>query len=389
MKAVIKHLIKIILIFVMIMCWGIAISYCDKVKSSDIITTIYLRDSGNNKLDFEDIKENITESFVSWKEKNNEMVSVSELNKTNNVTVLSIYGDSSLLIDGPVLFRDDIEGCLIDENTAFKLFGSTNVIGKTIEYGERNLIIRGFHKGERNLLVVESLLAERNEDDYFDGISMVKDKNTTSFIKNNGYENFAVDNSLYYSISKIIVSIFPLIILLFIIISIIKEVRSIKGKPVITILLIMLTLIISAIFFKVTRIKISIPVELLPNQWSDFDFWSEFYKKYLEKFKYIFYMKKYAFDRIYINNIIIELAYAISASTLFLLIKKYIKIIAEKNLFSVILMLLIFSFLTIVIVNNNYNASINTLKLWSVIPYYLISKFLIENISICFKRNLE
>ena len=122
MKAVIKHLIKIILIFAMIMCWGIAISYCDKVKSSDIITTIYLRDSGNSKLDFEDIKENITESFVSWKEKNNEMVSVSELNKTNNVTVLSIYGDSSLLIDGPVLFRDDIEGCLIDENTAFLKF---------------------------------------------------------------------------------------------------------------------------------------------------------------------------------------------------------------------------------------------------------------------------
>ena len=130
-----------------------------------------------------------------------------------------------------------------------------------------------------------------------------------NFIKNNGYENTAVSNSVYYSISKTIIGIFALVILFSIFVLIIKEMKNFKDKPIIKILYGFLAIILSKVFLIITKMKLSIPVELLPNQWSDFDFWREFYKEYREKFRYIFYMKKYTFDRVYIDNIIGAVSY--------------------------------------------------------------------------------
>lgn len=385
MNTLLKRIIKISLVFIMIMCLAVAISYNDKIKTGTNVLNVYLQDSNNN-LDFQNIKEEVTTSFVAWKEKENEVVVNSELNKIYNVKIFSIYGDSSLLIKGPILFQDDIEGCLIDEDTAYKLFGSSEVVGKKIEYGERNLVVRGIHKGEKNLVVMESLLSERKEKNYFHGISMINNKKTMNFIKNNGYENTAVSNSVYYSISKTIIGIFALVILFSIFVLIIKEMKNFKDKPIIKILYGFLAIILSKVFLIITKMKLSIPVELLPNQWSDFDFWSEFYKEYSEKFRYIVYMKKYTFDRVYIDNIIGVLLFITIALVLFLIIRKYIKIDTVKKVFIATIILLVFAFLSIIIVSNKYYININNLMLWFIIPYYLFSKYLIKRISLYMKK---
>lgn len=389
MKTVLKRIIKIGLAFIMIMCLSIAISYNLKVKSDVDVLNIYLSDE-NKKLDFENIEEEVTDSFVAWKEKDNEVISNNDLNRiVYNAKTLNLYGDSALLIKGPILLKDDIEGCLIDEDTAYDLFGSTEVVGKDIEYGKRKLIVRGIHKGEKNLVVMQSLMSDRNEENYFDGISMINNRKAVTFAKNNGYENTSISNSVYYSISNAIVSIFSLVIFFLTLIMIIKEMITFKEKPIIKILYVVFALIFLKLFLIISKVKVGIPVDLLPNQWSDFDYWSEFYKQYSEKFRYIIYMKKYTFDRVYIDNIIGATFFIIITLILFFIIRRYFKIDTWKKVLVATMILLVFSFLNIVIVSNKYNVNVNNLALWFIVPYYLFSNYIIKNISYSINKFIE
>ena len=43
---------------------------------------------------------------------------------------------------------------------------------------------------------------------------------------------------------------------------------------------------------------------MIPNKWSDFDFWSKMAKEYKEKFEYVLYMKKYGVDIYNIENLL-------------------------------------------------------------------------------------
>ncbi|MFR5403889.1 MAG: hypothetical protein ACLTGX_12430 [Clostridium sp.] len=73
------------------------------------------------------------------------------------------------------------------------------------------------------------------------------------------------------------------------------------------------------IFFKVTNIKISIPLDMIPNKWSDFDFWSKMGKEYKEKIEYVLYMKKYGVDIYNIENLLKSALYSIFTIILFVI----------------------------------------------------------------------
>lgn len=295
----------------------------------------------------------------------------------NKIIVYRNYGDSTIyeidLFTNKLVSKYSVEGEYIED----------------IEYGKRKLTVRGIHKGEKNLVVMQSLMSDRNEENYFDGISMINNRKAVTFAKNNGYENTSISNSVYYSISNAIVSIFSLVIFFLTLIMIIKEMITFKEKPIIKILYVVFALIFLKLFLIISKVKVGIPVELLPNQWSDFDYWSEFYKQYSEKFRYIIYMKKYTFDRVYIDNIIGATFFIIITLILFIIIRRYFKIDTWKKVLVATMILLVFSFLNIVIVSNKYNVNVNNLELWFIVPYYLFSNYIIKNISYSINKFIE
>lgn len=71
------------------------------------------------------------------------------------ITAVEILGDSTLLFPfGYPLEAGDLRGCLLGEESAWELFGGSEVIGEEIVYEGRTYEIRGILP-ERNILVIE------------------------------------------------------------------------------------------------------------------------------------------------------------------------------------------------------------------------------------------
>lgn len=70
-------------------------------------------------------------------------------------TVVEIMGDSTLLFPfGYPLEAGDLKGCLLGEDSAWELFGGTEVIGEEIVYAGKTYVIRGILQ-KRDILVIE------------------------------------------------------------------------------------------------------------------------------------------------------------------------------------------------------------------------------------------
>lgn len=165
----------------------------------------------------------------------------------------------------PVLFEDDIKGCLIDEETAYKLFGSNDVIGNTIIYDNREFIIRGIHRAMEDTIIMQ---AESDSKDKIQGllIDISNDgiENIKLISERYGVKEYGVNSTVYYNLGKMCTSLLPLIILLIIVCSALKKAIEIKDRPILFILSIMMIILWIAIFFSITRYKISIPIDILP-----------------------------------------------------------------------------------------------------------------------------
>ena len=219
-----KHIIRIILIFALIMCWGISLGYANNIESKDKIINFYFENDNYTVGLLESIGESKKElSFVGWREESLQSVTNPDLNRTaNDLDLLLINGSSNLLVKGSMLFKDDKEGCLIDEETSFKLFGSSNCLGRTIVYNEKSLIVRGILKGTKANMMLQlpedSNLALKGLT--IDGTGLTINK-IEEFKSQFGIQEMAINGGIYYIIAKTIAIIFPILALILILIKII------------------------------------------------------------------------------------------------------------------------------------------------------------------------
>lgn len=82
--------------------------------------------------------------FTAWKEQTDQTVTDPDLGRSVQTHVVSLYGSSeSVLPVASVLDADDAAGCLVAKDTAWQLFGSTDVVGQTICVDANVYTIRG------------------------------------------------------------------------------------------------------------------------------------------------------------------------------------------------------------------------------------------------------
>lgn len=113
-------------------------------------------------------KENGME-FTAWSEKKRVTIQSADRYRSANTNVVEINGSSELLFPGGKILRaEDTGSCLIGEETAQELFGSSHVEGAGILYGDRPLTVRGVIASPGTLLVVEA----EGPDSRFDRISL-------------------------------------------------------------------------------------------------------------------------------------------------------------------------------------------------------------------------
>lgn len=377
-----KHIIRIILIFALIMCWGISLGYANNIESKDKIINFYFENDNYTVGLLESIGESKKElSFVGWREESLQSVTNPDLNRTaNDLDILLINGSSNLLVKGSMLFKDDKEGCLIDEETSFKLFGSSNCLGRTIVYNEKSLIVRGILKGTKANMMLQlpedSNLALKGLT--IDGTGLTINK-IEEFKSQFGIQDMAINGGIYYIIAKTIAIIFPILALILILIKIIISIIKSRKKPILVV--IYLFMIITSIFivFKITNIKISIPLDMIPNKWSDFDFWSKMWKQYSEKIQYIMYMKKSGIDIYNIENLLKSVLFSIFTIILFVINLNVIKIKDIKELIINNAISIICTFIAVLIIWTKFNFDVNITMLWLIYPLYLCADYFMKS----------
>lgn len=377
-----KHIIRIILIFALIMCWGISLGYANNIESKDKIINFYFENDNYTVGLLESIGESKKElSFVGWREESLQSVTNPDLNRTaNDLDILLINGSSNLLVKGSMLFKDDKEGCLIDEETSFKLFGSSNCLGRTIVYNEKSLIVRGILKGTKANMMLQlpedSNLALKGLT--IDGTGLTINK-IEEFKSQFGIQEMAINGGIYYIIAKTIAIIFPILALILILIKIIISI--IKSRKKLILVVIYLFMIITSIFivFKITNIKISIPLDMIPNKWSDFDFWSKMWKQYSEKIQYVMYMKKSGIDIYNIENLLKSVLFSIFTIILFVINLNVIKIKDIKELIINNAISIICTFIAVLIIWTKFNFDVNITMLWLIYPLYLCADYFMKS----------
>lgn len=107
--------------------------------------------------------------FTAWTRRRQARITDADRVRSTYVEAMEINGSSELLLPyGKILHEDDQEGCILGEGAAWELFGSRNVQGLTLCYGERELTIRGVLHTPEHLIMVET----DERDDSFQRITL-------------------------------------------------------------------------------------------------------------------------------------------------------------------------------------------------------------------------
>lgn len=125
------------------------------------------------------------------------------------------------------------------------------------------------------------------------------------------------------------------------------------------------------------KVHIGIPPDLIPNRWSDFDFWSKHYEDYVKDVTNLFYMLKQKPEISYIVPLINTIGYSLLAISLFILSSFKLEIDSAVKLFSALCICLVIEYLIIIVINNNALQIGNLLMFWFMYPFYLSGKYFI------------
>lgn len=189
--------------------------------------------------------------------------------RRSSVDVWRVRGRLDILFNGSVNLQEtDLQGCYLDAETARELFGSTEVTGSEVTCMGRQFTIRGILVGEEDLLILRPGVKETTDhitlgDEDKDPMTASK---IESFLLRYGISGRAVDPLFLKYILQILLLLFPagLGICLF------RELKGGRAEGVRWILLLIM-------FWLLLR-RIEIPETMIPDKWSDFQFWKNWWE---------------------------------------------------------------------------------------------------------------
>lgn len=289
--------------------------------------------------------------FVNWRQDSGGQVVYEELNRAETTEIMCVYGRTDLLFPScNILDVGSLTSCLISEELAFKLFGGTDVVGNKVEYQDYEYEIVDVIDSNIPLFVYE---LRKND------TTTVLNRATVSCIQNSPektkseYDKMAgmwelVDYHMLFYIVRAAYFFVPWILGIGCLISVRKYkkaahkiVKKKKGERKfcssiqcywkynkawmiwdIVFGIFMLGMIIF------TLIQIEIPQDMIPDQWSDFEFWVQYYESKRKNILVLVTIKKGIVDFFYMVHLyksaIMLVLCVIEVSIFTHLVRKYI-----------------------------------------------------------------
>lgn len=298
----------------------------------------------------------LTPKFCIWGQKDKVEIANHNLCRNAQADAILMCGNPELLFEDCRLpGREDIQGCLLDEKTAWELFGSSEVTGKEVSYEGKNYIIRKVLPGEERIFAYqvsskkadggvsgiqpenESFGGEQNgTDSVLSRITMQKPETKTlqdlqSLWGNKyGISVTILDLQLLRGIGGFVVLLVPLtscIYFLWYLFCQYREQSQIVWKAAVAVL----GMALAVCFFILLKKQINIPDDYIPTRWSDFSFWQNLWLQKQDAVKLLIKMPKTNLDYSWVATFGRTLGCGISAEIFMLFGIAYIRFYVCKQ----------------------------------------------------------
>ncbi len=301
---------KLFTLLLGVFCWVVAIINQRYLAEYHGAVSVRNGEAIFTKQAIENVVEDMTQrkdsnipEITLWKKEKDVLCANERINTSLTLSLVTVAGDINRIYPEPMLygnalFNEDYEGCIIDRNTAYKLFRSESVVGMKINTAGREFIIRGVVKPtEGHAMIIRANKPELAEEKVvkYSCMELVfsNAQNATTSAKKfvsvsgNGNDNstYYIDGYLYQKLAERLIHIPIWFIALFIIGIFIIRVNSWKASPILFFGGCLMVIILGIIMTKLTDFHLYYPNSLIPNRWSDFDFWVRQWKEMMSSLK--------------------------------------------------------------------------------------------------------
>lgn len=214
-----------------------------------------------------------------FREQKKQWLKNEDLNRMAQGTLTVLCGSSSLLFpESLALAEDDTEGCLLGEEISYELFGIKNAEGRKVTHGDRELVVRGILKEASGGFAVQSEAEARSETDRpFLGLAVYKTEGQgglSELASQYGLPDQPIAIGLYVTAAKLGACALGAIILICLLTQAGGAIRMGQRRPAFLLAMIVFVLALAVAAVYLTPVSFSIEKEGLPNQWSDFSWYT-------------------------------------------------------------------------------------------------------------------
>lgn len=244
--------------------------------------------------------------FALWAEQN-AIVQASVTKRSREVHILRILGDTRLVLPVPeTLAPDDINGCLLDEDTAMALFQSTNVIGSTVLIGDRTYTVRGVLAAPPGTVLIRP-----EKDAVLQNVAMRGKEAAAEFGTRHGLQLLPVQPGFYAGAARLFSQLPVLFCLLAAFFLLGRAARSAAAYPL------RYALVLIARFGLATCCALYLlsmfPSAYLPSRWSDFRQYTAMFASIREVVEAYFMAEKLLPDRL-LTQLLLQSALGLCAA---------------------------------------------------------------------------
>lgn len=223
-----------------------------------------------------------------WKREEQARINNEELGRLSKVDLITVAGDMSQVCQDPVIIGgylspEDTVGCIIDRTTAYELYGSENIIGMELKLADQKYIVRGVLKAtaESSMYINAGRKKGSYETETYSCMELsFAESDKADVLAKNFIQTYGLgEPSEYYNgyryqtISELLVHL-PIWLCVFgIIIYSIRAVGRLKGSLFLSLIGYLVVIGLSLLLIRMANLRINIPDSMIPNRWSDLDFW--------------------------------------------------------------------------------------------------------------------
>ncbi len=225
-------------------------------------------------------------SFVLWGQQDGALAENRELNRNAGCGLITLRGNSKLLLDSAApLGDDDLDGCLLDTDTAMELFGVPEPVGSKVTINGRLMTVRGCFQAGRPLAAVWAGTGEG-------GLDRLTLRTPEGEHPRLAAQDFAARNGLSGTWSQPGdlaalargISLLPAALLL--LGALARSISAAFAQPVGRVRFWLYAALAGGLWFSLlwlTEFSFQLPEEMIPNRWSDFDFWGRLFAEKREE----------------------------------------------------------------------------------------------------------